>query len=63
MSGVVAREKARQAHWDALGLPDPVFVLSSEARTRLYLPDFTSPLRALLDPYFDAHPDERPRGW
>lgn len=63
MSGVIAREKARQQHWQALGLPDPVFVLASEARTREFLPSFTSPLRALLDPYFTAHPDERPRGW
>jgi hypothetical protein len=63
VAGVVQAERERRERWAARGLPDPVQVLNEERRTRERVPDFRSPKRALLDPYFAAHPDEKPRGW
>lgn len=63
MAGVIQKERERQQRWQDRGLPDPVRVLSDERATQVYVPGFRSPLRAVLDPYLAAHPDERPRGW
>ncbi|HET7590977.1 MAG TPA: hypothetical protein VFK14_12455 [Solirubrobacterales bacterium] len=63
MPGVIQQEREREQKWADRGLPDPVRVLGSERASRHYGSGFRSPLRALLDPYLAAHPDERPRGW
>jgi hypothetical protein len=63
VSGVLQRERERRERWRRLGLPDPLDVLAAERVTRLYVRDFRSPRRSLLDDYFAGHPGERPEGW
>jgi hypothetical protein len=63
--GVLDQEKARQQFWADLGLPDPIWVETSERITRnIYgVVDFTSPHRAPLDSYFETNPQDRPEWW
>lgn len=64
MTGVIEKERERRQGWEALDLPDPVQVLSEERVTERETGEpFTSPKRALLTEYLEAHPDKRPNGW